>query len=210
MDETYKVLFAALLGFMISPLNELIKKHIETWLCKKKLMVKVDGAIRNLSTAIKTLNKTSIDRQEYIKKTKTEDTTFIRPYLKPLKMEDDVEKSYTRLSETQKDSIDIAISGLSHVSKIEDRITKIHEDMRDIAHDKAYKDESFSKDDQNRYHKRILSAEKAMIYSLASIRQRFISAKNNTPMDTTDLENLELTSKELSITIDTSSWKHLR
>lgn len=125
-------------------------------------------------------------------------------------MEDDIEKSYARLSEIQKDSIDIAISGLSHVSKIEERITQLYEDMRDTIHDKTYKGESFSKDDQNRYHRRILSAEKAMIYSLVSVRQRFISAKNNTPMTITDLENLELTSKELSIIIDTSSWKHLQ
>ncbi|EUB85288.1 hypothetical protein [Pseudomonas sp. GM30] len=210
MDETYKVLFAALVGFMISPLNELLKKYIETWLCKKKLMVKIDSAIRSLGTAIKTLNQTSIDRQEYIKKEKNDDTAFMQPYLKVSKMEDDVEKSYTRLSENQKYSIDIAISGLSHVSKIENRITQIYEDMRDTAHNKAYNGESFSKDDQNRYHRRILSAEKAMIYSLVSIRQRLISVKNNIPMDTTDLENLEFTSKELSIVIDTATWKHLQ
>ncbi|MFJ2527309.1 hypothetical protein [Pseudomonas helmanticensis] len=209
MDETYKILFAALVGFTISPLNELLKKYIETWLCKKKLMRKIDSAIRSSTTAIKTLNKTSIDRGEYIKKKKIEDTLFIQPYIRFPKMEDDIEKSYATLSEIQKDSIDIAIAGLSHISKIEERIHRLHENIRDTIHDKTYKGESFSKEDQNTYYRRILSAEKAMIYSLVSVRQRFISAKNNTPMTTTDLENIRLASKELGITIDTSSWQHL-
>lgn len=209
MDDTYKILLAAAVGFILSPLNEITKQWIGTKLIVKKLDKKIRNAILVLNNAISGINSTALEREQHIAKRDLESTVFILPYLQFPKMEEDTEKSFSALSENKHRLLNIAMSGLDHIKKLTDKIGEIEEELRNEIHTKNYNHEKIEKEDLNKFHRRILSCEKAILYSLVTVRQNFKLALKDAESTNTDRANIINASEELDITIKLSWWPHL-
>ncbi|MBV4514916.1 hypothetical protein [Pseudomonas kurunegalensis] len=209
MDEIYKILIAAAVGFALNPFTEIIKKRIDIQHNHKKLNTKISTTITTLGNAITTLNKTCAQREAFLGSPFLSNEPFMLPYLDIPEMKDDFERAYPALSKNQRSLISLGIHGMSAVKKFEDKISKFEEDLRTKLNDTVYTSETDIKADHDKFYKRILACEKATLYSLITIRENFKLAASNKPQLYTDLENFKSAEQELGISINKSWWPNL-
>lgn len=209
MEDIYKILAAAAVGFVLSPLTEIIKIRIGVSHSKKRLMDKLKLSETILANAITTLNTTATMREAFIKSEPLYHQGFLLPYLKTPNMDDDFEKAYPRLSRNQVSIIGIVIYGLMHVAKLEAKAEKADESLKEVLNETKYTEEKEIKEAHNRYYKRILSCEKAILYSLVTLRKNIQLAIKDSPQHYTDAENFTSTAEELGVKFDLSWWSSL-
>ncbi|MEX0297298.1 hypothetical protein AAH995_29040 [Pseudomonas putida] len=209
MNELYKILIAAAVGFALSPITEIIKKSIETKQSRKKLIGKLDQALTTVNQAISTLNDTALKRSLYLNQRSLEVGIFILPYLRFPKIEDEYDKCYQELTKDEKDCISVAVHGIDHLIKLTEKIERHEVDLKNAQEGKTYKNELEIKMEMDSYYKRILSCEKAMIYTLISIRQNLKCALINQPNLKTDKEAFSSTAHELGIRFNLQWWPQL-
>lgn len=209
MEDIYKILAAAVVGFVLSPLTEIIKTRIGISHSKKRLTDKIKLSTAILANAINTLNSTATKREDFIKSRTLEHQGFLLPYLKIPKLDDDFEKAYPSLSRNQREIIEIAIYGMAHLIKLEAKAEKADEDLKEALNETKYTDVKEIKETHNRYYKRILSCEKAMLYSLISIRKNLQLAVEDSQQKNTDSENFASTAEELGVKFNLSWWPNL-
>lgn len=209
MDEIYKILIAAAVGFALNPVTEKIKSSIAARDKKKKLINKLTISTDILANAIRTLNTTCTLREAYINQNNLIHQVFLLPFIKTPNLHDDFEKCYLSLSKNQRNIIERVIHGLAYVAKLENKADKLDEGLKDVLNETQRTDIKEIKAAHDRYYKRILSCEKAMLYSLVSIRKNLELAINDKPQQHTDAENFASTSEELGITFNISWWPYL-
>ncbi|KTC37100.1 hypothetical protein AO265_23275 [Pseudomonas sp. ABAC61] len=209
MDEIYKILIAAAVGFALNPVTEKIKLILAARDKKNKLINKLIISKDILANAIRTLNTTCTLREAFINQNDLNHPVFLLPFIKTPNLHDDFEKCYLSLSKNQRSIIEIVIYGLVHVSKLENKAEKFDESLKDVLNETKYTDTKEIKAAHDRYYKRILSCEKAMLFSLVSIRKNLDLAINDKPQQHTDAENFASTSEELGIRFNISWWPYL-
>lgn len=207
MDDIYKILGAAAVGFVLNPLSELIKVRIGIFHSKKRLLNKLKLSEVVLANAINTLNKTSTMREAFIESSNLNHQGFLLPYLKTPKLDDDFEKSYPRLSRNQISIIEIVIYGMAHVAKLEAKAEKADEQLKDTLYGIETTCRKEIKETHDKYYKRILSCEKAILYSLVTIRKNVQLAIKDSPQHFTDAENFTSTALELGVKFNLSWWE---
>jgi hypothetical protein len=209
MDDVYKILIAAVVGFALNPVTEKIKLSIAARDNKKKIINKLNITKDMLSNAISTLNRTCSLRETYISQNDHNHSGFLLSFIKTPSLHDDFEKCYLSLSKEQRKIIEVVIYGLVHVAKLESKAEKFDESLKDVLNETRYTDIKEIKAAHDRYYKRILACEKAMLYSLVTIRKNLELAIHDKPQQNTDAENFASTSEELGISFNLSWWPHL-
>ncbi|MGF7244053.1 hypothetical protein ABIC11_004509 [Pseudomonas oryzihabitans] len=209
MDDIYKILIAAAVGFALNPFTEVIKSSIATRDSKKKLINKLNASKVIVNDAIRTLHKTCTDREAYLNQNYLEQSVFNLPFIKTPNLQDDFDKCYLALSKNQKLIIEIVIFGLAHAKKLESKVERLDDSLKDGLTETPFTEELELKKAHNRYYKRILACEKAMLYTLVAIRKNLELAINDKPQNNTDAENLASAGEELGIDFNLSWWSHL-
>lgn len=209
MDDVYKILIAAVVGFALNPVTEKIKLSIAARDNKKKIINKLNISKDILASAISTLNRTCSLREAYINQNDHNHSVFLLPFIKTPNLHDDFERCYLSLSKEQRKIIEVVIYGLAHVAKLESKAEKFDESLKDVLNETKYTDIKEIKAAHDRYYKRILACEKAMLYSLVTIRKNLELVINDKPQQNTDAENFASTSEELGISFNLSWWPHL-
>ncbi|MDT3419643.1 hypothetical protein QF008_001374 [Pseudomonas protegens] len=210
MDEIYNILIAAVVGFALNPVTETIKLSIAARDNKKKLINKLIISKDILANAIRTLNTTCTLREAFINQNDLNHPVFLLPFIKTPNLHDDFDKCYLSLSENQRNIIEVVIYGLAHATKLESKAEKFDDSLKDVLNETKYTDIKEIKAAHDRYYKRILACEKAMLYSLVTIRKNLELAINDKPQQNTDAENFSSTSEELGISFNISWWPYLR
>lgn len=210
MDEIYKILIAAVVGFALNPVTEKIKLIIAARENKKKLMHKLSISKDIFANAIRTLNKTCLQREAYINQNNLNHLGFSLPIIKTPNLHDDFEKRYLSLSKNQRDIIELVIFGIAHTTKLESKAEKFDESLKDVMNETKYTHTEEIKAAHDRYYKRILSCEKAMLYSLVNIRKNLELVINDKPQQNTEAENFSSTSEELGINFNLFWWPDLQ
>lgn len=209
MDDIYKILIAAAVGFALNPFTEIIKSSIATRDTKKKLISKLNASKMIVTDAIRTLHKTCTEREAYVNQRWLKQSVFNLPFIKTPNLQDDFDKCYLVLSKNQRGIIEIVIFGLAHVKKLESKVERLDESLKDGFTENAYTIEDEVKKAHDRCYKRILACEKAMLYTLIAIRNNLELAINDKPQNNTDVENLASAGEELGIDFNLSWWSHL-
>ena len=213
MEDTYKILIAAAVGFAIAPLSDLLKSKISSHLTKRKLITKLKLSIRILESSIPILNETVIKREHYIGTNykKLQPVTFVNPPFFLPNIESDIENCYNILSENEKKLLHIALPFNEHIKTYENKITKYQDDHRDFTHEKYtvnkadISSEHIKKETDNCY-KRIISVEKALLYTTICLHEILKNASSNSLQLATDEEILRKSEAELGLTLDLSWW----
>lgn len=207
MDDIYKIFAAAAVGFVLNPLSDLLKVKIGIFHSKKRLLNKLELSEVILSNAINTLNKTSTMREAFINSSDLNHQGFLLAYLKTPKLEDDFEKAYPHLSRNQIHIIEIVIHGMAHVAKLEEKSEKADEKLKEALYEIKTTCCDEIKEIHNKYYKRILSCEKAILFSLITIRKNIQLAIKDSKQNSTNLENFNSTSEELGVEFNLSWWQ---
>lgn len=213
MDDTYKILIAAAVGFAVAPLSDLLKSKVSSHLTKKRLSTKLKLSIRILETSIPTLNETAKNREIYIKTgyRQVKPATFINPSFSLPKIETDIENCYSILSENEKELLHRALPFNEHIKNLEDKIAKYQDNYRDFTHEKytVRKEDvwrSTLKTEANNSYKRILSVEKALLYTVICLHEILKKAISDSPQLLTNEEILRKSEIDLGIKLDLSWW----
>ncbi|QYN02760.1 hypothetical protein K1T36_06280 [Pseudomonas protegens] len=216
MDEIYKILIAAAVGFALSPLNDGLKNAITTRRSYKKLTSKLITSNRTLKNSIRDLHNNAQKREDYIRTPKAPDNgiVFITPNLRLPDIEKEIEEAYNRLSDDQKSLIIILSGAKQHITKLLNKIENQEEDLRDFLHQKyQIKQEPYNSETErkeaNTFYKRILSCEKAIIFTACTAYSTIEKILNNKPQLATNHQMLTKISEELGIRLRMDWWPYV-
>lgn len=217
MEETYKILIAAAIGFILSPANDWIKHKISAKQSRKKLITKLKLSIGILKNSIPELHNTAIKREKYIKThhRQIEDILFITPNLNFPNMEKEIEECYSSLSSNQQNLITIMLGAFKHTSKLLGKMERHDEGLREYLYEKYQinqedYDAATHKKEANNYYSRILSCEKALIITTLTTYSTIEKILSDTPQLSTNMEIAIKVSDELGVNLRTDWWGYLK
>lgn len=217
MDETYKILIAGAVGFILSPLNDGIKNLIYTWRSKRKLIQKLKISHGIMKNSIPGLNGTAQKREAFIKEFRGPENgeAFTTPTFRFPDIEKEIEDAYSLLSNNQKHLLVILVGAQQHIAKLMDKIEKQEEDLREFLHQKyQINQEDYSsttvKNETNNFYRRILSCEKAIVFTACTVYSTTEKILADVPQLATNEQMLRNVSESLDITLRMDWWPYLR
>lgn len=209
MDEIYKILIAAAVGFALSPLSELLKRKIETKQSKNRLIEKLEQSLDIIDPAIIGLNNSALAHEQNIYNQSYAEKQFRIPFLRLPKIDEEFEKSYQSLSKKQRTSISIVLQGVHYAEDSIKNLINLTVDFSNLQNE--YNREPSPENTSRLKHSyaQILQKEQSLINILISIRHNLKISISDKQSSLTDSEVVLSTSEELGVLIKLSWWPHL-
>lgn len=136
MDDIFKVFGGVVVGFILSPLSEVIKHKVTSRQNKNKLLLKVKTQQNLLKSAIPMLDQTIKKRQEFINNPFNFSGYFSTPNLNFPSIEPNLENSYDSLSEFQRERLQILLSQFGHAQVLHTKIVGTTEALKELFKDR--------------------------------------------------------------------------
>lgn len=163
MDDIYKVFGGVVVGFVLSPLSELIKSKITSVQFRARLLTKVRIHQRVLEKAILATDQTIVLRELFIENPFKNDGPFIIPSLQAPNIESNLEGAYDSLSDFQRERLQILVVQSSHIQELRQKIVKLvdqgKDDLRSLKFDSLIE----VRVKEAEQHKDVVRTEKALL-----------------------------------------------
>ncbi|MGY2173870.1 MULTISPECIES: hypothetical protein [Pseudomonas] len=216
MNDIYKILLAAAVGFLLSPLTEVLKSKISARQNKSKLKTKLTTFETILCRAIPSITETIKNRERFIKAPeKYLGTVFITPNFRFPKIESNIDNAYDMLSTSQRRGLLDLESQAAHIKDMLKKLYSIEEECKSTIYKKAniekiITQEAEIRDIEKEHYTRAIACEKAILYTAACMLGTLRRAINNDSSLPKDIDTIEKVSKELDIDIDLNWWPQFR
>lgn len=216
MNDIYKILLAATIGFMLSPITELLKARISLIQQKSKLIAKLEAFDTILCRAIPTITTTIINREQFIENPeKYLSTIFITPNFNLPKIESNIDGAYHALSSSQRITLLNIESQATHIEKLLEKLRGIDEECKSTIYQKANIKREITKEAEVReiekeHYIRAISCEKAILYTSACMLATVRRAIKSDPTQPKDIDTIKQISDELEIKINLDWWQQFR
>ncbi|NMZ24999.1 hypothetical protein HBO02_21505 [Pseudomonas proteolytica] len=216
MNDIYKILVAATVGFLLSPLTEILKTLISSRQQKSKLIAKLKTFEIILCRAIRTTTKTIKDRESFIENPEKHlSTAFIIPNFNFPKIDSNIDSAYHMLSSSQRSMLlDLESQGIG-IEKHLKKLSNIVEECKSTIYHKVnitkeIKEILEVRDIEKEHFTRALACEKAILYSAACMLATARRIIKNDPKNPNDRDTIKDISDELNIEIDLNWWQSFR
>lgn len=216
MDELYKILLAAAVGFFLSPITEMLKIRISSKQHKSTLITKLKTFDSILCKSIPTLVTTINDREDFINnQTTSSEKIFITPNFNFPKIESNIENAYLALSDIQRNALPAIESQATYIKELIAKLLLIENERKTTLHKKVNIDKEATKEQDIReidkeHYKRIVSCEKAILYTSACMLATVRRSIKNDSIQPKDADAIKQASIEFGLEIDMNWWPNLR
>ena len=216
MNDIYKILLAAAVGFLLSPLTEILKSKLSARQQKSKLETKLKTFETILCRAIPSITETIKNREIFIRSPeKYVGTLFITPNFIFPKIESNIDNAYDMLSSSQQRGLLDLESQAAHIKNMLKKLRSIEDECKSTIYSKAniekiITQESEIRDIEKEHYTRAIACEKAILYTAACMLGTLRRSINNDPSLPKDIDTIKNVSKELDINIDLNWWHQFR
>lgn len=204
MDDIYKVFGGVVVGFILSPLSELIKSRISSMQLRTRLLKKVRIHQKILEQAILTTDKTITQRELFIENPFINKGPFIIPNLHFPDIEPNLEGAYDALSEFRRERLQILVSQSLHLKDLKLKIVRIMEQGRDELLSSKFGSLSEIRQKEAEQHKSIIRTEKGVLVTalnayinVAMIITGVADSKSDSELLSDQIKSFNLNSKDI-------------